>query len=91
MLGVTRRWRRCSSSRRNGNQYDCRLQIRQGAAGAGEIASVGEDDEVGVSAKLRRAVEHARLSAHEEGADPVRLHRPFVTDKLFWRDPGERR
>ena len=51
------------------------LQIRQGAAEAGEIASVGEDDEVGVSAKLRRAVEHARLSSHEEGADPVRLHR----------------
>lgn len=58
---------------RDGN--DPCLQIRKGAAEAGEIASVGEDDEVGVSAKLRRAVEYARLSPHEEGADPVRLHR----------------
>ena len=59
--------------RRNGNDF-C-LQIRQGAAEPGEIASVGEHDEVGVPAKLRRAVEHARLPSHEEGADPVRPHR----------------
>ena len=58
---------------RDGND-PCR-QIRHGAAEAGEIASVGEDDEVSVSAKLRRAVENARLPSHEEGADPVRLHR----------------
>jgi hypothetical protein len=33
---------------------------------SGQIRRVSEDDEIGIAAKLRRAVQHARLSAHEE-------------------------
>ena len=40
-----------------------------------EVGGIGEDGEVRVAAKLGRAVEHARLSAHEQGADAMRAHR----------------
>src|ERR1700722_1521194 len=47
---------------------ECLAQSRQ-------VGGVGKDDEIGVAAKLGRAVKHARLSAHEQGADAVRAHR----------------
>ena len=50
-------------------------QFGERPAQAREVRGVGEDGEVGVAAKLGRAVEHARLSAHEQGADAVRAHR----------------
>jgi len=41
----------------------------------GEVRSIGKNNEIRVPAKLRRAVKHARLSAHEQGADAVHAHR----------------
>jgi hypothetical protein len=52
-----------------GAQFSQRLlQSRQ-------IGGVGKDGEIGVAAKLGRAVKHAGLPAHEQGADAVRAHR----------------
>src|SRR5665647_2052408 len=51
------------------------LQFRQRPPEPREIRRVGEDDEIRVAAKLGRAVKHARLSAHEQGADAVRAYR----------------
>ena len=59
--------------RRDGDGFG--LQVRQRLPQPREIGRVGEDGEVRVAAKLGRAVEHARLSAHEQGADAVRAHR----------------
>jgi hypothetical protein len=36
---------------------------------------VAQDEQVGIAAKLRSAVEHARLAAHQQGTDPVAGHR----------------
>jgi hypothetical protein len=51
------------------------LQIREGLMESGKIGVVGEDDEVGIAAKLGTAVEHAGLAPHEQGADAVRADR----------------
>ena len=50
-------------------------QIGECFAQPHKIRGVGENGEISVAAKFGRAVEHARLSAHEEGADVVRAHR----------------
>jgi hypothetical protein len=59
----------------NGGTAMVRLRIRKRFAQTREVRGVGEDGEVRVAAKLGRAVKHARLSAHEQGADAVRAHR----------------
>jgi hypothetical protein len=51
------------------------LKFRQCFSQPREIRGIGEDGEVRVAAKLGRAEEHARLSAHQQGADAVRAHR----------------
>ena len=59
--------------RRDGDGFG--LQFGQRLSQPREVGGVGEDGEVRVAAKLGRAVKHARLSAHEQGADAVRAHR----------------
>jgi hypothetical protein len=49
------------------------LEVGQGLAKADEILRVRRDCEVKVAAKLGPAIQHARLAAHEEGADAVLL------------------
>jgi len=39
-----------------------------------EVRRVSQDGEIRVAAKFGRAVKHARLSAHEQGADAMRAH-----------------
>jgi hypothetical protein len=51
------------------------LKIAQGRLQPRQIAGVGQDQQVGVTAKLRCAVEHARLAAHQQGTDPAAGHR----------------
>jgi hypothetical protein len=59
--------------RRNGDGFG--LQFGERLAQTREIGGVGEDDKTSVAAKLGRAVKHARLSAHEQGANALRAHR----------------
>ena len=47
----------------------------KGPAQPRKIGGIGENGEIRVAAKLGRAVKHARLAAHEQGADAVRAHR----------------
>jgi hypothetical protein len=47
------------------------VQFGQGLCQPFQVQVVRKDREVGVAAKLGRAVEHARLAAHEECADPL--------------------
>ena len=58
---------------RDGDRFG--LQFCERLAQAREIGGVSKDGEIRVAAKLGRAVEHARLSAHEQGADAMRAHR----------------
>jgi hypothetical protein len=60
------------SKRRNGNGLGA--QIGERPPEPREICGIGENGEVGVAAKLGRAVKHARLTAHEQGADAARAH-----------------
>src|SRR5437870_650977 len=58
---------------RNGNAVG--LQIAERGAQEFKILWLGEDSEVRVAAKLRRAVKHAGLPAHQQGADLAGCHR----------------
>ena len=40
-----------------------------------EVVRLRENVKIRIPAKLRRAVEHAGLSPHQQGTDLVRLHR----------------
>lgn len=51
------------------NRYRFGPQICKGRPQPRKICGVGEDDKICIAAKLGRAVKHARLSAHEQGAD----------------------
>lgn len=51
------------------------LQLCEGPSQPRQVLGIGEDGEVGIAAKFRRALEHARLAAHEEGLDVVLAHR----------------
>src|SRR4051794_40087767 len=51
------------------------LELVQRIPQTAEVPGGGEDGEIGVSAKLRCAVEHARLAAHQQGLHAVRTHR----------------
>ena len=58
---------------RHGNQF--RSQLVQCGLKAREILRVGQNREIGVPAKLGRAVEHAGLPAHQQALHPVPAHR----------------
>ena len=49
----------------------CRFKFVERGAQTVEIFWIGHDDQIGVAAKLRRAVKHARLAAHEQGPDAM--------------------
>ena len=59
--------------RRDGDRFG--QQIGEGPAQPGDVGGVSQYRKVRVAAKLGRAVKHARLSAHEQGADAMRVHR----------------
>ena len=59
--------------RRNGDGVG--LKFGQCLAQPHQICGIRQNQEVGIPAKLGCAVEHARLSAHEQGADVMRAHR----------------
>src|SRR2546421_12731150 len=63
------------SHHRHQSSNEFSAQLRQRFAQPDEVGSVSEDGEVRVAAKLGCAVEYARLSAHEQGANAVRAHR----------------
>ena len=46
-----------------------------------KIGRVSHDGEIGVAAKLGRAVEYVRLPAHEQRADAVLLHRRIAAER----------
>ena len=46
-----------------------------------KIGRVSHDGEIGVAAKLGRALEYARLPAHEQRADAVLLHRRIAAER----------
>jgi hypothetical protein len=48
-----------------------RLQIGESGRKSLEVCRACEDGEVGVAAKFGRAVQHASLPAHEQGADVI--------------------
>jgi hypothetical protein len=58
---------------RDGNDLgpECLHRLSQ----AFEIFWLGEDGEIGIAAKLRRALEHAGLAAHEEAVHAMLRHR----------------
>src|SRR5207249_887212 len=58
---------------RHGDALGLKFLKRSGEAP--EIFRVGEDEEVGVATKLRCAVKHAGLAAHQQGTDLARCHR----------------
>jgi hypothetical protein len=51
------------------------LEFRQSFSQSREIGNVCDDGEIRIAAKLGRAVEHARLPAHEQCADALCAHR----------------
>ena len=51
------------------------LELGERGAQSREVGGVGENGQVCIAAKLGCAVEHAGLTAHEEGADAVLLNR----------------
>src|SRR5947207_2395380 len=57
------------------NRYRVSPQIRKCLPEARKVFGVRQNRKVGVPAKLGRAVEHARLSAHEERAHAPLAHR----------------
>ena len=59
--------------RRNCN--DLRFQFRERFVESGQIGRAGEDRKIGVTAKLRCAVQHASLTAHQQGSHTVMLDR----------------
>ena len=75
------------------NSDDFGLEILECCLQTDEISGVGEDDEIGIAAKFRRAVKHAGLTAHEQGADAVLLDRRKdfeyrVRDQVSLRERG---
>src|SRR5438132_6966165 len=68
-------------------------QLRQRVPQPDKVGGVGENGEVRIAAKLGCAVEYARLSAHEQGANAVRAHRRKdfayrVRDQVSLPGPG---
>jgi hypothetical protein len=57
---------------KGGNGDGFGLQFSQRLAQPCRIRHIGEDSEIRVAAKFGRAVKHAGLSAHKQGADAVR-------------------
>ena len=51
------------------------IKLGQRLSQTRQIGGISVNGEVGIAAKLGRAVKHASLSAHEQGADVVRTHR----------------
>src|SRR5882672_5714969 len=58
---------------RNGDGFGLKLSHR--FPQTREVGGVCENGEIGIAAKLGRAVKYAGLSAHEQGANAVRAHR----------------
>ena len=58
---------------RRGNAL--RLKFAESGIQTLEILGVRQDQQVGIAAKLRCAVEHAGLAPHQQGTDLVRSHR----------------
>ena len=58
-----------------GNRDRFGFQFCKRRAQANKVGRIGQNGKIRVAAKFRGAVEHARLPAHEERADAVRLHR----------------
>ncbi|MFZ4643766.1 MAG: hypothetical protein ACOYMU_10505 [Phycisphaerales bacterium] len=58
-----------------------RFQVGERLAQSRKIGRVSHDGEIGVAAKLGRAVEYARLPAHEQRADAVLLHRRIAAER----------
>src|SRR5687767_5548894 len=51
------------------------LKFAQGRVQTLKVLGLRENQQVGIAAKRRCAVEHAGLAAHQQGTDPVRCHR----------------
>jgi hypothetical protein len=54
--------------RKRGNGDHLAAQLLDGTSDPREVLLVGKDREIGIATKLRRAVEHASLTAHQQGA-----------------------
>ena len=48
-----------------------RLELGQRTTQSRQVRRVGENDQVRIATKLRRAVQDAGLTAHEQGADAM--------------------
>ena len=58
---------------RNGDALG--VQFAHGKLQSSEVLGVGQDEQIGIPAKLGRAVKHASLTAHQQGTDLARCHR----------------
>jgi hypothetical protein len=61
--------------RERGNRDRIGLQFIERLAQSGEVGAVRKESEICISAKLGRAVKHARLSAHKQGVNALLAHR----------------